>query len=269
MELFKMLGFAPDASWGQGGAPSAADRGLMLQPLVEYTASKQLNWEAGLGRMFAMAYQMIEGKMAGKAVYRGSVQNKYGGKRQPFSFEMGPGMPAADVPNPDSTGGLDSEGDPGAGFDGTDFISLPQDPKQLFDGDYDVRFSWNNRIDADDPSYALAEVNKFTSGVQSLETTLERLGVESPEDEMRRMENEADRFPWINQGLIKLITAQIAQSGAAQGQGGGNPGGDQQQQAMDAASTSASDQSGSLNADAANQGIGPGVSGFQYGGAGQ
>jgi hypothetical protein len=62
MELFKMLGFAPDAAWGSGFSGSGTDRGLMLQPLVEFTAMKQMNWEAGLGRLFSMAYRMIEAR---------------------------------------------------------------------------------------------------------------------------------------------------------------------------------------------------------------
>jgi hypothetical protein len=52
----------PGASPAPPPAPTEAS---MLQPLIEYTAMKQLNWQAGLSRLFAMAFQMVEQKMAG------------------------------------------------------------------------------------------------------------------------------------------------------------------------------------------------------------
>jgi hypothetical protein len=49
------------------------------------------------------------------------------------------------------------------------FVDLPRTPKELFDGDYERPLLWNNRIDPDDPSYVLSELNKFQHGAQSLE----------------------------------------------------------------------------------------------------
>ncbi len=249
MEMFKMLGFAPDAAWGAGFSGSAADRGLMLQPLVEFTAMKQLNWEAGLGRLFAMAYRMLESKLTGTATYRGSKPSSVGNRRLPFSFQLGSKLDPLQQQAP--AGPEDAAG--GFGMDGGEMISLPRTPKELFDGDYEVRFLWNNRIDPDDPSYVLSELNKFQHGAQSLETTLERLGFEAPQDEMKRIETEADRFPWINQGMVALIRAQL--SSGAQGDGGGppaDPTGDLGQ-ATDTASTAGG---GALGADAAAQALG-------------
>jgi hypothetical protein len=120
MDLFKMLGFAPDAAWGNGFSGSGTDRGLMLQPLVEFTAMKQKNWEAGLGRLFSMAYRMIEGKMTTSAKYGGSKPNGYG-RNVAFSFTLGPEEPSQPVQNPNA-------GDAGLGFDEEQFVDLPRTP---------------------------------------------------------------------------------------------------------------------------------------------
>ena len=210
MEMFKMLGFAPDAAWGKPGSASGTDRGLQLQPLLEYTALKQMNWQAGLTRLFAYAYQMIEQKMAVTTKYRGAVHAS-GNRRLPFVLELGPN---AD-PTMEVTNEMDEEGLPIE-------VPLPRSPRELFDGDYEVRFVFQNRIDPDDPSFVTSELAKFAQGAQSLQTTLERLGFQAPEDEMRRIEAESKRFPWVNQGLVSLLMAQMR--GNAQGLGGGNPG---------------------------------------------
>jgi hypothetical protein len=252
MEFLKMLGFAPDAAWGLPGSGSGTDRGLQLQPLLEYTAMKQSNWEAGLERMFEMAYRMIEGKMTRTATYRGSSVTAVG-KNIPFLIQIGPDA------SPDTQETTGPDGMPMT-------TELPRDPKTLFDGDYCARFNWRNRVDPDDPQYVMSEMAKFTQGAQSLETTLENLGVQAPEDEMRRIEAEAERFPWVNQGLVSLLMAQLR--GNAQGSGGGAPA-DQSGAVMGALDTMSGlgggGQSGALNADAA--GSAAGVGGVPYGAA--
>lgn len=254
-DLFRMLGFAPGAAWGDPGSGSGTDRGLQLQPLLEYTAMKQLNWQAGLGRLYSMGFRMIEKNTNGKAVYRGSIQGK-GGRRTPFVASLLPGGDAIQ-----EIGGMGAEGFP-------EVIELPTDPKQLFDGDYEVRFLWRNRVDPEDPAYVMSELNKFQQGAQSLETTLTNLGVQDPEGEMRKIEKEAERFPWINQGLVTLLRNQF--SGNAQGAGGGAPpdvlgslGG-----AMETmGSMGGGGQSGALNADAGAAALGPSGSGQLWGSA--
>lgn len=236
-ELFKMLGFSPDAAWGLPGSGSGTDRGMQLQPLMEYTAMKKLNWQAGLARMFGAAYRMIEQNMSQPTKVRGYKVSRTG-KRTPFLLDFGPGSPQASIQKTDEDGFAEP-------------VDLPNTPKELFDGDYDVRFSWRDRVDPEDPQYVMAEMNKFTQGAQSLETTLENLGFEAPQDEMIRIEKEAERFPWINQGLVSLLMAQLR--GNAQGTGGGAPtdaagavGG-----AMETmAGLGGGGQSGALNADA-------------------
>jgi hypothetical protein len=248
MEMLKMLGFAPDAAWGKPGSSSGTDRGLMLQPLMEYTSMKQLNWQKGLARLFGMAYRMIEMKMVTTVTYRGAVPGRMKGAQSPFTMMLGPDAPLLNE--------LDGTTDEYTGMPNE--VDLPRSPKELFDGDYCVRFLWTNRLDPDDPRYSTAEVAKFTSGLQSLQTTLERLGFQAPEDEMRRIEQEAKRFPWINQGLVSLIMAQI--KGNQQGEGGGGSQADTSALAGGAADTMGAPGGQALQADASTSMI-PGASG--------
>lgn len=252
MELTKMLGFAPDAAWGLPGSGSGTDRGLQLQPLLEYTAMKQLNWQQGLSRLFGMAFQMIEQKMVKATKYRGSKPGK-AGRQLPFILELGPDLaPIESAPNL-QTG---------------ETVKLPRTPKELFDGDYEVRFVWRNRIDPEDPQYVMSELNKFQAGAQSLETTLENLGVQAPQDEMRRIEREAEQFPWVNQGLVSLLLGQFR--GNQQGQGGGASF-DRSGAIAGAMETMSGlgggGQSGALNIDAGTSALGPDSVGTPYGGA--
>jgi len=252
MEMLKMLGFTPDAAWGLGSAGSGSDRGLQLQPLLEYTAMKQMNWSAGLSRMFGMAYRMIEKNLTSTATYRGSKPAR-GGNKAPFILTIGPG----------ADDGVDFETDE---FGMPIVQELPSTPSEIFDGDYEVRFSWRNRIDPDDPQYVMSELNKFTSGLQSMETTLANMGVQAPEDEMKRIEAEAKRFPWVNQGLVSMLMAQM--KNGAQGEGGGPPvdqaGGFEN--AMETMMGGGGGESGALNADA-GAGALPQGGGPLYGGA--
>lgn len=255
MNLLKMLGFAPDAAWGLPGSGSGTDRGLQLQPLLEYTAMKQLNWTAGLARLFGMGMQMVEKKMVGKATYSGAKPGK-AGRSIPFAVNIGPTAAPTSV-------AVDS-GNP---LDPAAVVELPNSPKELFDGDYTLRFVWRNRVDPEDPQYVMSELNKFQQGVQSLETTLENLGVQAPEDEMRRIEKEAERFPWVNQGLVSLLMAQL--KGNGQGEGGG-PAVDQSAilgGAMDSMTGLGGGASGALNTDAGASALGPDAVGVPYGGA--
>lgn len=245
MDLFKMLGFTPDAAWGEPGSQSGMDRGLQLQPLLEYTAMKQMNWGRGLTRLFEYAFQIIEKQMVGTKTYSGSRPTGKGNKQSAFHFTFGPDSEAFKV--------AQDETDPLTGAPVV--LEFPRTPTELFGGYYCMRFVWRNRLDPDDPSYVTSELAKFSQGAQSLKTTLERLGVEAPEDEMRRIEAEAERFPWINQGMIALLKAQTS----GQGAGGGNPGDTQGQQNMDALDTMTDPLSGTGNDASAQLGAMPGA----------
>ena len=249
MQLIRDLGFSPAAAWGDGNAGSGSDRGLQLGPQLELAGMKQINWGNGVSRLASYAFQMIEAKQTGTARYRG-IQ-KRGARRAPFNLLIGPDVQSVQEENPsyDADSGADDE-----------FIDVPRDPRELFDGDYDVRFDFQNRIDPDDPAFVLSELNKFQQGLQSAETTLERLGVESPEDELKRIEQENDRFPWMRQGMIALIRAQLA----GQGQGGG-PSVDPATGLDDGLSTMLGKDGAAMNVDGGTQALG-GI-GQLYGGA--
>lgn len=220
VEFLKMLGFAPDASWGGSDTRSGPDRALQLQPLLELTAMKQTNWSAGLSRLASYAFRMVEQKQITTATYRGYRPGVTPGQRAAFSpFQVGPDLPSSSL--------ITESSDPLTGESFEDEVILPRNAKELFQGDYGIRFVWQNRIDPDDPAYVLAELNKFAQGVQSLQTTLERLGFQAPEDEIKLIEQEAERIPWLRQGMIRLLQIQLAQAegaGGAQGVGGGSPG---------------------------------------------
>ena len=253
MEFLKMLSFTPDAAWGNGSAGSGSDRGLQLQPQLEYTAMKQMNWAAGLSRMFGYGFKMIERHMVGTNTYRGAKPGAVRGKELPFILTIGPDVAELEV----------ADGEDGFGMPIP--VKLPRTPKELFGGDYTVRFAWRNRVDPDDPQYVMSETNKFKAGLQSMRTTLENLGVQAPEDEMKRLESEAKRFPWVNAGLVSLLMAQLR--GNAQGTGGGASF-DQGGAIEGALGTMLGDgggASGALNADAAAGAAGG--DGLMYGGA--
>jgi hypothetical protein len=251
MQLIRDLGFAPAAAWGDGNAGSGSDRGLQLGPQLELSAMKQINWANGLSRLAGMAFQMIEAKQTGTARYRG-IQ-KRGARRSPFNLLIGPDQQPVQQANPsfDAESGGDDE-----------FIEVPRSPKELFDGDHDARFEWQNRIDPDDPAFALSELNKFQQGLQSAHTTLERLGCESPEDELKLIEQENDRFPWMRQGMIALIRAQLA----GQGQGGG-PSQSPATGLDDGLATMLGKDGQAMNVDGGTQALGSSGLGQLYGGA--
>lgn len=213
LTFLKMLGFAPDAAWGDGAAGSGSDRGLQLQPLLELTSMKQSNWSSGLTRLFEGALRMME-KRQGIATQYSGVQQK-GQRRVPFLLpRLGPEEDPAVI----ETGVDEETGDPIT-------EELPRTLRDLFAGEYCAKFSWQNRIDPDDPAYVNSELSKFQMGAQSLRTTLERLGVQNPEDEIRIIAQEVEKYPWINQGAIALVKAQLAAEArtAGQGEGGGAP----------------------------------------------
>jgi len=255
MQYIKMLGFAPDAAWGDGAAGSGSDRGLQMQPLAELSRMKQLNWSVGLSRLFAMAFEMIEGQQVGTARYRGKT--KKGSRRSPFNLLIGPDQAPVQEPNdqynPDSlTEGTDEE-----------FIEVPRDPETLFDGDHDVRFEWQTESqDPSDPAFVMSELNKFQQGAQSLRTTLENLGVESPEDEMNLIEQESERFPWLRQGMIQMLKAQMDNQ---QGAGGGAP--EDVGTGLDSGLGTMLSGSAATDADAGASALNGDVSGPLYGGA--
>jgi hypothetical protein len=195
VQFMQMLGFAPPAAWGDGNAGSGSDRGLQLGPMLELTMMKQLNFGAGLARLGSMIFRMVEQMQAGKATYTGQTQRR--GARKAFKLTLDP---TQDLP-------------------GTT-------PADIIAKDYEIRFSWPSRLDPDDPAFVASELNKFVQGAQSLRTTLERLGFEAPEDEMKLIEQESQDHPWLRQGMLKLLEMQFNQSQQGQNDGSQNQGAD-------------------------------------------
>jgi hypothetical protein len=245
-DLLERLGFAPPAAWGSIGAQSGSDRGLQLQPLFELTALKQKNWSAGLSRLGRMVFETIDKKGGTKATYAGV--HRSGAKRKSFAITLGTEAPAQGLVD-EMTG---------------EAVDLPTSPKELFSGDYRVRFEFASRIDFDDPAYVASELNKFAQGVQSARTTLERLGFPAPEDELKLIEQEAEQFPWLRQGMIKLLEMQLNQS--QQGANDGSQNFDPAEAQMGAMGMMQTKDGASLDADAATSALQGGV-GQLYGGA--
>lgn len=190
VQFLQMLGFAPPAAWGDGNAGSGSDRGLQLGPMLELTMMKQINFGAGLSRLGSMCFRMIEKLQAGQARYAGTSSKR--GSRRGFTMVTAPAASNVDGATP-----------------------LPD----VIGKDYEIRFSWPSRLDPDDPAFVASELNKFAQGAQSLRTTLERMGFEAPEDEMKLIEQESQDHPWMRQGMIKLLEMQFnaSQQGANDG----------------------------------------------------
>ena len=206
------LGFTPPAAWGTLGAASGSDRALQLAPQIELTALKQIHWEAGLRRLNTMLLKLIESKtISSSPRYRGTGRS--GGA---FAITL-------DAAARELSERL--EGSDEFSADGQPY-EIPDTPKKVIAGDYETQVTFQQRLDRDDPQFQLAELNKFQQGAQSLRTTLEHLGFQAPEDEIRLIEQEAERYPWINQGVVNLILAQLKAQGSAGAPAQTGPGGD-------------------------------------------
>lgn len=260
------LGFTPPAAWGALGAASGSDRALQMAPQVELTALKQIQWTAGLERLNTMILRMIEQKQIGKAVFRGTKTRRYA--QSAFAITLNASATQA-------TELFDKDGNPIINEKGEQ-VTAPSTPAELIGGDYCTQVQWQTRLDRDDPQFVLTELNKFAQGAQSLYTTLSNLGIESPEDEMHLIEQEAERFPWLRSGLIAMVKAQLDAQGAG---GGGDTGGGSGDIPGGIASLlgGGGGGSGALNADGAARGLNGssngggrsagGVPGAVYGGA--
>ncbi len=241
------LSGTPPAAWGDIGAASGSDRALQMMPQIELTALKQINWAAGLERMNAMLLQMIEKKQLDSKTFTGTKTRKYAQTAYSITLNAA-STESVELVDENGNQMLDSQGE---------IVTAPQNPKELIAGDYRTSVIFQQRLDRDDPNFILAELNKFQQGAQSLYTTLTNLGVESPEDEMRLIEQEAERFPWLRSGLIAMIKNQLD---SQQSQGDPAAG-------IDATQNGGGGASGAFNFDAFSRGLGGDVPGAPFGGA--
>jgi hypothetical protein len=194
------LSFVPDAAWGsQGEATSGSERGMQMLPQIELARQKQVNMRWALEKVSELCLRMAERNALGKQRYRGSMRRD--GVSRSFRMDLGPAVPAPQ------------------GLDGVD-MTLPR----LIAKDYDTEIVFTDHLDVWDPQFVLSELNKFSQGAQSLQTTLERLGTADPIDEMNLIQAEAEAMPWLRQGMIALIEKQLdAQGGPGQGEGSAAP----------------------------------------------
>ena len=216
-----------------------------MQPQIELTALKQINWSAGLKRLNTMILKLIEQKSIGKSSYTGTKTR--GAVQTPFRIVLNAAA------NEDYAI-TDSNGQPVLNPDGTP-VQIPLNPKDLIAGNHCTRVVWERRLDRDDPEFVLGELNKYAQAAQSLRTTLEHLGFENPEDEMDLIEAESERFPWVRSGMVELIKQQLS---AADQQGGGGGGASPQGDLSGGLASlmgGGGGASGALNADALNRGL--------------
>lgn len=236
-EALNDLSSTPPASWGTLGASSGSDRALQLAPQAEMTALKQINWSAGYRRLNKMILTLIRDKTMGEVKFVGQHVRRHA--ITPFTITLNATQTNQPVEDPNF---VDEQGVP---------IPMPQTPAEVIGDNLGTQVVWERRLDRDDPEYILAELNKFQQGVQSLKTTLDHLGVENPEDEMKLIEEEADRFPWLRSGMIALIKESIA----AQGQGDGGSGGGDLAGGLASLMNAGGGRSGAFNQDAMKRGL--------------
>ena len=274
------LGFTPPAAWGNGAnTTSGSERQMQMFPQGELAALKQANLSYGLCRLNEMLLQLWEKKAPDSGTYRGVRRS--GATSRRYQLQTGdqaqpPQPPAADLtvdPGIDPESGQpDMFADPGQ----PENAPMPRTPKEIIDGDYCNAVLFSAHLDVEDPQFVMAEINKFNAGIQSAQTTLERLGFQAPEDELQLVEQESERMPWVRQGMIALLQLQLEAS-MAQGTGGPEMGGDNAD-AMAAMSsmTDGQNQGGAVDFDALSSAMngnadrGPaagGVPGIPYGAA--
>lgn len=219
------LGFTPPASWGNGAnTTSGSERQMAMFPQGELASLKQSNLAYGLTRLNEMLLKLWEKKVPDSGTYRGTMTR--GGRTR--SYQLGVGDAAqppdqavtlpAEAPADQFTMDPELQADPAI----PETNPLPRTPAETIDGDYANAVLFAAHLDVHDPQFVLAEINKFNAGIQSAQTTLERLGFESPEDELQLVEAESQRMPWVRQGMIALLQMQL-DAAMAEGQGSGAP----------------------------------------------
>ena len=199
------LGFVPRAGWSvdqTGQATSGSERGMQLQPSVELARLKQGNMVWGLERVNEIILRIAEQKISPSdgLTYRGRLRTSQS-RSQPFKVKLG------------GTGGGDTLPKE---FQDIENTSLPH----AIDGDYETTVVFTDRLDMYDPTFIQSELTKFSQGAQSLRTTLENTGCTDPDNEILQIAQEAQDYPWMRQGMIALIKAQLDQQQAAQGDSG-------------------------------------------------
>jgi len=136
---------------------------VQFQPLISTIQKKRKEWEIGIRNLFAMLLQIQED--IGDSLALGNAIILAANKSQMS-------MPGTAESGPNTDGML-------VGLSGKDIKGLR-----------DVFIAWPGVLPKDDFAAANLELQKFQSGIQSVYTTMEKLGEEYPNDEIQRVRKE-------------------------------------------------------------------------------
>jgi hypothetical protein len=136
---------------------------VQFQPLISTIQKKRREWEIGIRNLFSMLLQIQED--IGHSMALGNAIILAANKSQMS-------LPGTAESGPNTDGML-------VGLSGKDIKGLR-----------DVFISWPGVLPKDDFAAANLELQKFQSGIQSVYTTMEKLGEEYPNDEIQRVRKE-------------------------------------------------------------------------------
>lgn len=136
---------------------------VQFQPLISTIQKKRKEWEIGIRNLFAMLLQVQETIGASTALGQAVIL---------AANKSTSAMPGDQTTGPNSDGMI-------ALLSGVDINGLR-----------DVSISWPGVLPKDDFAASRLEMEKLQSGMQSVYTTMEKLGEEYPNDEIQRIRKE-------------------------------------------------------------------------------
>lgn len=150
-----------------GAIHTSSSMSAQLMPATGVVEEKRLAWGVGLAELFAMCLQVQESIGDSKALGEAVVN------RDANATENMEAVPEDDLVADVNDGGILVE------LSGKDIAGLRR-----------VTISWPGVLPKDDLDAARFELEKASQGYQSIYTTLEKLGVEQPADELARLRIE-------------------------------------------------------------------------------
>lgn len=199
----------------QGSINTGPALDVQFQPLLSTIQKKRKEWEIGLKALMSMLLQLQEdigeSRALGQAVVLASSKTA---DAVPGNEQMGPTQDGMMV-----------------NLSGKDIKGLR-----------DVSISWPGVLPKDDFAASRLEMEKLSAGMQSVYTTMEKLGEEYPNDEIQRIRRENEdpslkgekvaqqtraMTPLIKQQQdqqFQMMQQQMAEQQAMQAQQGGQPG---------------------------------------------
>lgn len=173
----------------KGLVSGAINTGPALQvqfaPVLATIEKKRAEWTVGLKRLLAMLLEVQEGIGDSKALGLAVVNSK---------VKTADAMPV--TAGEDGPYGNSQEGEL-VSLSGLDIAGLR-----------DVVINWPGVLPADDFAAARLEMEKAAQGLQSIYTTLEKLGTEYPDDELARVRMENDDPSLRGEKVAEQVRAQ-------------------------------------------------------------